>query len=147
MDILIKLPTIIQYKIYKKLHILYYSPCLYVIKNNMYTLKRLFECIGIGDTYKKDKLVSFDKCKYYTNLDFIYTLIFTSKQYKSAIDDVKYISYSFRHKPNCIIEQENIALYDTYEFIKNNKMLNNIVYTIEVNDNRYLPELNNYQWC
>ena len=49
MDILRKLPIILQYKIYKKLHILYYSHSLYEIKTKSYTLKSPFECIGIGD--------------------------------------------------------------------------------------------------
>ena len=146
MDILIKLPIILQYKIYKKLHILYYSHSLYEIKNNRYTLKSPFECIGIGDKYEKDRFITFDKCKYYTNLDFMYTLIFTSKKYKSSIGNVNYISYSFRHKPNSIIERENIELYDTYEFIRNNKIINNIVHTTQDVHNKYLPELNNFQW-
>ena len=76
----------------------------------------------------------------------MYTLIFTSKKYKSSIGNVNYISYSFRHKPNSIIERENIELYDTYEFIRNNKIINNIVHTTQDVHNKYLPELNNFQW-
>ena len=145
MDIFIKLPLHLQKTIYLEYIGLCFKPITHDIKTKSYSLKSPYDCLGLGNIYSRDDLFRYrDSGKYYENLDYIYSLLVTSKRWISPKDNTSFISYSFKYKPNGIITKCPFHLINYCEFIKNVDIYNGVTHS--VNDNINLPDLNNYIW-